>query len=91
MRPLLRVLAAPALFAAIPLTARWSLSQALANVECDGWRHAAGETACDREGWLGLLLRGAGWWVLLAAALSGTLLARKLWTAVRRRKPAVST
>ncbi len=91
MRSSLRVLAALALFAAILLTARWSLSQTLANVECDGEQHAASETACDRKGWLGLLLRGAGWWVLLAPALSAALLARRLWTAVRRRKTTVAT
>lgn len=91
MRPLLRILAALALFAAILLTARWSLSQALANVECDSERYAASETACERKGWLGLLLRAAGLWVLLAAALPALLLAGKLWTAVRRRKTTVAT
>ena len=82
MRPLLRILAALALFAAILLTARWSLSQSLANVECDSKQYRSHETACDLKGGLGLLLRCTGWWILLAAALSGTLLARKLWTAV---------
>jgi len=91
IRSLLRVLAALALFAAILLTARWSLSQALANVVCDGEQHAASETACDRKGWLGLRRRGAGWWILLAAALPALLLAGKLWTAVRRRKSTVAT
>ena len=86
-----RILAALALFAAILLTAYWSLSQALDNVECDSARYAACETACDLKGWLGLLLRGAGLWILLAAVLSSVVLARKIWTATKRRKTAVET
>ena len=88
---MLRILAALALFAAILLTARWSLSQTLANIECDGGQHAASETACDLKGWLGLLLRGAELGVILATALSALLLARRIWTAVRRRKTTVAT
>ena len=91
MKPLLRVLAALALFAAILLIARWSLSQSLANVECDSEQYRSHETACDLKGGLGLLLRCTGWWILLAAALSGTLLARRIWTTVRRRKTTVAT
>ena len=78
-----RILAALALFAAILLTARWSLSQALANVECDSEQYAAHKTVCDLKGWLGLLLRGAGLWILLAAALSALLLTTLLLVALQ--------